>query len=246
MDTMMISMIDGNISGKRSQQQESINQKNNILAKIEEHKKQIEELYRLTHTYDDTINTLTKDIALLEERKKQIEEENRKEAERKEAERNEAERQEMLRKYRIQQQEAIRQEELRKEAKRQEDERFYQEELRKEAERREAMERLRQQHRAEAERREAERQEALRQQQSKQPKITQIRSSTHGRLGDAIRSLNIPEHIKQQHLQWIDGTDNNDNAKREYNHDGKKYILENHRNLELFQHKCYVTLTIIE
>lgn len=239
MDVMMLSMIEGSISGKRSQQQDAINEKNNILAKIEEHKKQIEELYRLTHAYDDTINSLTKDIALLEERKKQIDEENRKEAERKEAER-----QEMLRQAEIhQRQEVIRQEMLRQEAIRQA---AHQEELRKEAERQEAMERLRQQHRAEAERREAERQEALRQQQFKQPKVTQIRSSTHGRLGDAIRSLNIPEHIKQQHLQWIDGTDNNDNAKREYSHEGKKYILENHRNLELFQHRCYVTLTIIE
>lgn len=72
-----------------------------------------------------------------------------------------------------------------------------------------------------------------------------FRSSTFGRLGDAIRSLNIPETIKSQHLTWIDGTDNNDNGTREYTEGNTKYILKNSRQLKFFEHKCFVEVTTI-
>lgn len=79
----------------------------------------------------------------------------------------------------------------------------------------------------------------------RQSKVTTYKTGTFGRLSDAIKSLNIPESIKQQHLRWIDGTDDNDNGKREYVHEDKRYILHNSRVFALFEHKCSVNVTII-
>ncbi len=80
----------------------------------------------------------------------------------------------------------------------------------------------------------------------REPKISSYKTGSYSRLSDAIRSLNIPEEIKIAHLKWIDNTNDNDNGRREYTVNGIKYILQNSRIFVLFEHKCYVYVTIVE
>ena len=80
----------------------------------------------------------------------------------------------------------------------------------------------------------------------RESKVSSYKTGSYSRLGDAIRSLNIPEEIKIAHLKWIDNTNDNDNGRREYTVNGIKYILQNSRIFVLFEHKCYVYVTIVE
>lgn len=77
------------------------------------------------------------------------------------------------------------------------------------------------------------------------PTVRHFRSNVCGRLGDAIRSLDIPAEIRDQHLRWIENTDDNDNGHREYVIGNKRYILHNTRKLHLFKHECFVDVSII-
>jgi chromosome segregation ATPase len=104
--------------------------------------------------------------------------------------------------------------------------------------------------RAEKEKQEKEKQEREKREKEfikpREPKVSSYKTGSYSRLADAIRSLNIPEEIKIAHLKWIDNTDDNDNGHREYTVRGVKYILQNSRVFTLFEHKCYVSVTIVE
>lgn len=149
-----------------------------------------------------------------------------------------------------QEQEKIRQEHIRQEQERIRQEQIVQEQLEQERLHIEDQEKARQ-HRVQLEKERLE-QERIKKEQdqererTRERKITSYKTGSYSRLSDAIRSLNIPDTIKTNHLKWIDGTDDNDNGKREYIHNNVKYILQNSRVFALFEHKCYVYVTIIE
>lgn len=75
--------------------------------------------------------------------------------------------------------------------------------------------------------------------------VSQQRTKMHTRLGDAIRSLNIPEQIKEQHLAWIDGTDDNDNGTKSYTIDNLQYTIRNSRTFRFAFHECYADVTVV-
>lgn len=114
--------------------------------------------------------------------------------------------------------------------------------LEEERVRREVEERKKQ----EEEKKRRDEEERRRQEAQKFAQPIQSRTRTYQKLADAIRSLEVPEHIKQQHLAWVDNTDDNDNGTREYIDNGTKYILRNTRTYKIFFHECFVDLTIIK